>query len=138
MLRRFGGGIRKAEHHRGANQSDGQKETAAGAPAQILDVNVGAPGVDEVALMPKVIQAVQSVTDIPLQLDSVDPEVLRAGLRVVNGRPIVNSVNGERERLDSVLPLVADYGTAEFRWRSEFSGKQIDMGFRGKTLLWIV
>lgn len=80
--------------------------------AQILDVNVGAPGVDEVALMPKVIQAVQSVTDIPLQLDSVDPEVLRAGLRVVNGRPIVNSVNGERERLDSVLPLVADYGTA--------------------------
>ena len=80
--------------------------------AQILDVNVGAPGVDEVALMPKVIQAVQSVTDIPLQLDSVDPEVLRAGLRVVNGRPIVNSVNGERERLDSVFPLVADYGTA--------------------------
>ena len=80
--------------------------------AQILDVNVGAPGVDEVALMPKVVQAVQSVTDIPLQLDSVDPEVLRAGLRVVNGRPIVNSVNGERERLDSVLPLVADYGTA--------------------------
>lgn len=80
--------------------------------ATILDINVGAPGVDEVALMPQVIKAVQSVVDIPLQLDSVDQEVLRAGLRVVNGRPIINSVNGERERLDSVFPLVRDYGTA--------------------------
>lgn len=82
------------------------------AGAKILDINVGAPGVDEVKLMPQVIKAVQSVVDIPLQLDSIDPAVLRAGLRVVNGRPIINSVNGERERLDSVFPLVREYGTA--------------------------
>ncbi len=80
--------------------------------AQILDVNVGAPGVDEVALMPKVVKAVQSVVSVPLQLDSANPKVIEAGLRVVNGRPIVNSVNGERERMDAIFPLVAHYGTA--------------------------
>ena len=80
--------------------------------AQILDVNVGAPGVDEVALMPKVVKAVQSVVNVPLQLDSADPKVLEAGVRVVNGRPIVNSVNGEQERMDAVFPLIAHYGTA--------------------------
>jgi 5-methyltetrahydrofolate--homocysteine methyltransferase len=80
--------------------------------AHILDVNVGAPGVDEVALMPKVVKAVQSVVSVPLQLDSADPKVIEAGLRVVNGRPIVNSVNGERERMDTIFPLVAHYGTA--------------------------
>ncbi len=80
--------------------------------AQILDVNVGAPGVDEVTLMPKVVKAVQSVVNVPLQLDSANPKVLEAGVRVVNGRPIVNSVNGEQERMDDVFPLVAHYGTA--------------------------
>jgi len=82
------------------------------AGADILDINVGAPGVDEVDLMPKVVKAVQSVTDLPLQLDSANPEVLEAGLRVVNGRPIINSVNGEQERMDAVFPLAEHYGAA--------------------------
>lgn len=84
----------------------------ADAGAHILDVNVGLPGVDEPAMMVKVIKAVQSVTDLPLQLDSSDPAALEAGLRVVNGKAIVNSVNGEPEVLARVLPLVRKYGAA--------------------------
>lgn len=75
------------------------------ASAQVLDVNVGAPGVDEPALMPKVVKALQSVTSLPLQLDSSNVEALENGLRVYNGKPIVNSTNGEQEKLDAILPL---------------------------------
>ena len=82
------------------------------AGATVLDINVGAQGVDEIRLMPKVIKAVQSVVDLPLQIDSATPEVIEAGLRVVNGRAIVNSVSGEKQRLDSILPLVKHYGAA--------------------------
>ncbi len=82
------------------------------AGADILDVNVGAPGIDEKDMMVKVIRALQSVTDVPLQLDSTKPEVLEAGLRAYVGKPIVNSVNGEQAVLDRILPLVAKYGAA--------------------------
>ena len=82
------------------------------AGAQVLDVNVGAPGVDEPALMPKVVKALQSVTSLPLQLDSSNVEALENGLRVYNGKPIVNSTNGEREKLDAILPLCKKYGAA--------------------------
>ncbi len=75
------------------------------AGAQVLDVNVGAPGVDEPALMPKVVKALQSVTSLPLQLDSSNVQALENGLRVYNGKPIVNSTNGEQEKLDAILPL---------------------------------
>ena len=82
------------------------------AGADILDVNVGAPGIDEKAMMVKVIKALQSIVDVPLQIDSTKPEVLEAALRVYNGKPIVNSVNGEKAVMDKILPLVAKYGAA--------------------------
>ena len=82
------------------------------AGAQVLDVNVGAPGVDEPALMPKVVKALQSVTSLPLQLDSSNVEALENGLRVYNGKPIVNSTNGELEKLAAILPLCKKYGAA--------------------------
>ena len=82
------------------------------AGAQVLDVNVGAPGVDEPALMPKVVKALQSVTSLPLQLDSSNVQALENGLRVYNGKPIVNSTNGEEKKLKAILPLCKKYGAA--------------------------
>ena len=78
--------------------------------AQILDVNVGLPGLNEAAMMEKVIRAVQSVSTLPIQIDSADPAAIEAGLRVINGRAIVNSVNGKEESLRAILPLVKKYG----------------------------
>lgn len=80
--------------------------------AEILDVNVGLPGIDEKSMMVKAIKGVQSIVEAPLQIDSTIPEVLEAALRVYNGKPIVNSVNGEEKSLNSVLPLVKKYGAA--------------------------
>ena len=82
------------------------------AGAQVLDVNVGAPGVDEPALMPQVVKALQSVVSLPLQLDSSNVQALENGLRVYNGKPIVNSTNGEPEKLAAILPLCKKYGAA--------------------------
>ncbi len=82
------------------------------AGAQVLDVNVGAPGVDEPVLMEQVVKALQSVTSLPLQLDSSNVEALERGLRVYNGKPIVNSTNGEPEKLAAILPLCKKYGAA--------------------------
>ena len=82
------------------------------AGADILDVNVGLPGIDEQAMMVKAVKALQGVADVPLQLDSTIPEVLEHALRVYNGKPIVNSVNGEEKSLQTVLPLVKKYGAA--------------------------
>ncbi len=82
------------------------------AGAQILDVNVGLPGVDEPSMMEQVVKSIQTVCDLPLQLDSSNPQALERGLRVYNGKPIVNSVNGEQKVLDAVLPLCRKYGAA--------------------------
>jgi 5-methyltetrahydrofolate--homocysteine methyltransferase len=82
------------------------------AGADILDINVGAAGIDEVIMLPKVVKAVQSITGVPLQLDSANPAALEAALRVTNGKPVVNSVNAEDESLDAILPLVKKYGAA--------------------------
>ena len=82
------------------------------AGADILDVNVGLPEIDEGEMMVKVVKALQGVTDAPLQLDSTRPEVLEKALRVYCGKAIVNSVNGDRESLDAILPLVKKYGAA--------------------------
>ena len=82
------------------------------AGADILDVNVGLPGIDEREMMITAVKSLQSVVDVPLQLDSTIPEVLEAALRVYNGKPIVNSVNGEEESLKNVLPLVKKYGAS--------------------------
>ena len=85
-------------------------QVAAG--ADILDVNVGLPEIDEPRMMVRVVKALQGVVDTPLQLDSSDPAALEAGLRVYSGKAIVNSVNGEEESLNAVLPLVKQYGAA--------------------------
>ena len=88
----------------------GIQEVDAG--ADILDVNVGYPGVDEVAMLPLVVKKLQSVLDVPLQLDSSNPAALEAGLRVYNGKAAVNSVNGSPEVQAKVLPIVKKYGAA--------------------------
>jgi len=80
--------------------------------ADVLDVNVGVPGLDEVAMMPKVVTLVASVTDVPLCLDSGNPQVLAAGLAAAPGKPLVNSVSGEEKRLVGVLPIVKERGAA--------------------------
>ncbi|WP_300919477.1 homocysteine S-methyltransferase family protein [Faecalibaculum rodentium] len=82
------------------------------AGAAILDLNVGAPGIDEVTLLPEAVKRIQSVVDVPLQLDSSNPRALEAALRVYNGKPSVNSVSAEAEKLAAVLPLVKRYGAA--------------------------
>ena len=80
------------------------------AGAQILDVNVGLPELDEPAVMARVIREVQEVTGTPLQIDSADSAAIEAGLRVYNGKPVINSVNGKREVMDKIFPLVKKYG----------------------------
>ena len=82
------------------------------AGCHILDVNVGAPGINEVEMMAKCVKAIQSVSSLPLQIDSTLPEAIEAGLRVCNGKAIVNSVNGEDRVLDAILPIVKKYGAA--------------------------
>ncbi len=82
------------------------------AGAAILDVNVGYPGVNEAEMLPRVVKKLQSAVSLPLQLDSSDPKALEAGLRVYNGKPAVNSVNGEPEVMDRILPLVKKYGAS--------------------------
>ena len=82
------------------------------AGADILDVNVGYPGVDEAALLPEVVKKLQSAVSLPLQLDSSDPAALEAGLRVYNGKAAVNSVNGDPAVLARILPIVKKYGAA--------------------------
>jgi len=82
------------------------------AGADILDVNVGTFGVDEVTLLPKAVQAVIDTVDIPLCLDSTNPEALEAALKVYKGKPLINSVTGEEHSLAKVLPLVKEYGAA--------------------------
>lgn len=78
----------------------------------ILDVNVGLPEIDEAKMMKKVVTALQAVTDLPLQIDTSSPDVLADAMRYYNGKPLVNSVNGEDESMDAVFPLVKKYGGA--------------------------
>ncbi len=82
------------------------------AGAHVLDVNVGVPGMDEVSLLPELVKVVADHIDVPLCLDSNNPEALAAGLAVSPGKPLVNSVNGEEARLQSILPIVKDRGAA--------------------------
>uniref|UniRef100_UPI004024DB6C homocysteine S-methyltransferase family protein n=1 Tax=Gemmiger formicilis TaxID=745368 RepID=UPI004024DB6C len=89
-----------------------QAVAQAEAGAQVLDVNAGLPGIDEAATLEQLVKDLQAVTDLPLQLDSSNPEALSRALRIYNGKPIVNSVNGESETLEKILPLCKKYGAA--------------------------
>jgi 5-methyltetrahydrofolate--homocysteine methyltransferase len=80
--------------------------------ADVLDVNVGAAGIDEVEVLPLAVRAVMEVTDLPLCLDSANSEALRAALKVYPGKALINSVNGEEASLARVLPLAKEYGAA--------------------------
>lgn len=91
-------------------QADALAQVAAG--AQVLDVNAGIPLADEPALLAKAIQLVQELTDVPLSIDSSIVEALEAGIAVYQGKPLINSVTGEDEVLERVLPLVARHGAA--------------------------
>ncbi|MFO1038247.1 MAG: methyltetrahydrofolate cobalamin methyltransferase [Geminicoccaceae bacterium] len=91
-------------------EADALAQVAAG--AHMLDVNAGIPLADEPAILAKTIQLVQSLTDIPLSIDSSIVAALEAGLAVYKGRPLVNSVTGEEERLEAVLPLIKKYDCA--------------------------
>ncbi len=91
-------------------EADARAQVEAG--AQMLDVNAGIPLADEPAILAKAIQLVQSITDVPLSIDSSIVAALEAGLAVYKGKALVNSVTGEEERLEAVLPLIKKYGAA--------------------------
>ena len=91
-------------------EADALAQVAAG--AHMLDVNAGIPLADEPALLARAIKLVQSITDVPLSIDSSIIEALEAGLAVYQGKPLVNSVTGEAANLERVLPLFAKYGAA--------------------------
>ncbi len=90
------------------NEAVTQAETG----VHILDVNVGIPEIDEKSMMRAAVESVQAVADVPLQIDSANPEVLEAAMRIYNGKPLVNSVSGEDEKMRAVFPLVKKYGGA--------------------------
>jgi 5-methyltetrahydrofolate--homocysteine methyltransferase len=89
---------------------DAEKQVEAG--AKILDVNAGVPGADEPALIKQVMMTVMEVADVPLCIDTADPEALEAALKAYEGKALINSVNGEERSLKAVLPLVKEYGAA--------------------------
>lgn len=88
--------------------NEGLRQAEAG--VQALDVNVGLPEIDEAAFMERTVMELQAVTDLPLQIDTALPEALGRALRVYNGKPLINSVNGKRESMAAVFPLAAKYG----------------------------
>jgi 5-methyltetrahydrofolate--homocysteine methyltransferase len=103
-------------------------QVAAG--AHMLDVNAGIPLADEPAILAHTIQLVQSLTDLPLSIDSSIVEALEAGLAVYQGKPLVNSVTGEEERLERVLPLIRKYGAAVVAISNDDSGISEDPDVR--------
>ncbi|MBQ5660047.1 MAG: homocysteine S-methyltransferase family protein, partial [Lachnospiraceae bacterium] len=78
--------------------------------AEVLDVNVGLPGIDEPAMMVDVVKELQSILDLPLQIDTANVQAMEQAMRIYNGKPLINSVNGKRESMEAVFPLVKKYG----------------------------
>ena len=109
-------------------EADAIAQVAAG--CQMLDVNAGIPLADEPALLARAIQLVQSVVDVPLSIDSSIVEALEAGLAVYKGKPLVNSVTGEDEQMERVLPLVAKYGAAVVAISNDETGISEDPNVR--------
>lgn len=106
--KRFAQALREKDFQYIAAQAIEQQE----AGAQILDVNVGLPGIDEIELMRKTVTAISAVCDLPLQIDSSDPLALEAGLRAAPGKCLINSVSAKDESLNAILPLAKKYGAA--------------------------
>ena len=100
--------LRREDYNFVMNEGVNQAERG----AHILDVNVGLPDIDEAQTMMNAVKKLQSVTDLPLQLDSSSPEVLEKSMRIYNGKPLINSVNGEEKSMSAVFPLVKKYGGA--------------------------
>ncbi|HEY8818929.1 MAG TPA: methyltetrahydrofolate cobalamin methyltransferase [Candidatus Limnocylindrales bacterium] len=100
------------------------------AGAHMLDINAGIPLADEPAILAKTIQLVQGLTDLPLSIDSSIVEALEAGLAVYRGKPLLNSVTGEEERLERVLPLVRKYGAAVVAISNDDTGISMDPDVR--------
>jgi 5-methyltetrahydrofolate--homocysteine methyltransferase len=109
-------------------EADALAQVAAG--AQMLDVNAGIPLADEPALLARAIQLVQAITDVPLSIDSSIIEALAAGLAVYKGKPLVNSVTGEDENMERVLPLVKQYGAAVVAISNDETGISMDPNVR--------
>lgn len=91
-------------------RQDAINQVAAG--ARILDVNAGVPGADEVALLSTVLQEVMAVADVPLAIDTANPQALKAALQLYDGKALINSTNGEEKSLAAVLPIAKEYGAA--------------------------
>jgi 5-methyltetrahydrofolate--homocysteine methyltransferase len=117
-------------------ESDTRAQVASG--ATMLDVNAGIPLADEPRILGEVIQLVQSITDVPLSIDSSIVEALEAGLAVYQGKPLVNSVTGEEERLEVVLPLIKKYGAAVVAISNDETGISEDPDERFKVAKKIV
>jgi 5-methyltetrahydrofolate--homocysteine methyltransferase len=100
------------------------------AGADILDVNVGTFGVDEVALLPQAVQAVMDTVDIPLCIDSNNPAALEAAIKIYKGKPLINSVSGEEHSLTRILPMVKEYGAAVVGLVQDDDGIPKDAGRR--------
>ncbi len=109
-------------------EADALAQVLAG--AHMLDVNAGIPLADEPALLARAVQLVQSVTDVPLSIDSSIVEALDAGLAAYQGKPLVNSVTGEDEQMERVLPLVAKYGAAVVAISNDETGISMDPDVR--------
>ena len=109
-------------------QSDALAQVAAG--ANVLDVNAGIPLADEPAILASCIRLLQSITDVPLCIDSSIVEALEAGLAAYEGKALLNSVTGEEERLERVLPLVRKYGCAVVAISNDDSGISEDVDVR--------
>jgi 5-methyltetrahydrofolate--homocysteine methyltransferase len=109
-------------------EADALAQVAAG--AHVLDVNAGIPLADEPALLARAVQLVQSITDVPLSIDSSIVEALEAGLAVYKGKALVNSVTGEDEQMERVLPLVAKYGAAVVAISNDETGISTDPNVR--------
>jgi 5-methyltetrahydrofolate--homocysteine methyltransferase len=109
-------------------ERDALAQVAAG--AQILDVNAGIPLADEPAIMAKSVELVQSITDVPLSIDSSVIAALEAGLAAYKGKPLLNSVTGEEERLEAVLPLVKKYQCAVVAISNDDTGISQDLDVR--------
>ncbi len=103
-----------------------------------IDVNVGVPGIDEAGMLKKAVEAIQAVTNLPLQLDSSDPAALEAAMRVYDGKPLVNSVSGKQASMDAVFPLVKKYGGAVIALTLDDDGIPMDARARADIACRIV